>query len=268
MIIAETLDQLRTTHGDVLASARLSRLVVGVFFTVAQLSDGHCGIARTQAGEELAGLGDRPRDLGEFAPGRLQGRPILEILEHEDDRPLFASIQLAVWNAVSARLIAASDYRIVTGRDPLEWIDASAGHTVVMVGAFPSFMDQLARRPCTLKVLELDPAAFPERHRGLYVPAERAAEVLPEADSVILTGSTLVNHTLDDLLALVPPHAFTALVGPSGGLLPDALFRRGIRLIATIRILDAERTFTIIGEGGAAYHLFRTCAEKICILHE
>jgi uncharacterized protein (DUF4213/DUF364 family) len=128
-------------------------------------------------------------------------------------------------------------------------------------------MDKLSEQPCTLQVLELDAHAFPERHHRLYIPAERAAEILPHSDAVILTGSTLVNHTLDDLLALISPRTFTALVGPSGGLLPDALFRKGINIIGTIRILDPNTMFTVVSEGGAGYHLFRTCAEKICILH-
>jgi uncharacterized protein len=267
MIIEETLQQLRRNHGDLLASERIERLVVGVFFTAVRLSGGSCGVARTELGGELCCNPDRPRDFGEFSPGRLRGRTVLDLLQRPDDRPRFDSVKLAVLNALSARIIDRGDYPVVTGRDPIEWIDASAGRVVTLVGAFQAYMDRLSTQPGTLRVLELDANAFPERHRHLYVPADRAAEVLPASDAVILTGSTLVNHTLDDLLALIPPRAFTVLVGPSGGLLPDVLFRRGVDLIGTIRILDPETMFTVVSEAGAGYHLFRSCAEKICILH-
>jgi len=266
VIIQETLQCLRDSHGEVLAAERIERLVVGVFFTAVQLAGGSCGVARS----DLTGLdcsASHGRNLGEFAPGRLTGKPILDVLGHPADRLLFDSVKMAILNAVSAGVTARAAYPIEVGRDPIEWIDSSPGQRVVLVGAFPAYMDRLAEQPCTLQVLELDEAAFPARHRHRYVPAAQAGEVLPRADSVILTGSTLVNHTLHDLLPLIPPAAFTALVGPSSGLLPEVLFRHGIDLIGTIRILDPDTLFRVVGEGGAGYHLFRTCAEKICIFH-
>ncbi len=267
MIIQETLRHLHDFHDGILARERIERLVVGVFFTAVQLSGGTCGVARSELAGELSGTTSHQRNLGEFSPGRLKGRAILDVLNHPDDRPLFASVKMAVLNAVSATIIAQGGYTVMAGRDPIEWIDASAGRTVTIVGAFHSYMDKLSELPCKLQVLELDANAFPERHRRLYVPAERASEILPGSDAVILTGSTLVNDSLDDLLALISPRAFTTLVGPSGGLLPDILFRKGIDLIGTIRILDPGTMFTVVSEGGAGYHLFRTCAEKICLLH-
>ena len=267
MIIDETVRHLHDSHGDILASERIERLVVGVFFTAVQLSGGTCGVARSELSGELCCTINHKRNLGEFSPGRLKGRAIIDILQHPDDRTMFASVKLAILNAVSARVIAQGGYKVVAGRDPIEWIDASAGRTVTIVGAFQAYMDKLSTLPCTLQVLELDAGAFPECHRRFYVPAERAAEILPHSDVVILTGSTLVNHTLDDLLSLISPGTFTALVGPSSGLLPNILFRKGVDLIGTIRILDSDIMFTVVSEGGAGYHLFRTCAEKICLLH-
>jgi uncharacterized protein (DUF4213/DUF364 family) len=267
MIIQETLQHLHDSHGGLLAGERIEKLVVGVFFTAVQLSGGACGLARSELADERCCTMDHQRNLGEFSPGHLQGRAILDILNHPDERPLFASVKMAVLNAVSARIIASGGYTVMVGRDPIEWIDASAGKTVTIVGAFQAYMDKLSELPCRLQVLELDANAFPERHRRLYVPAERAPEILPGSDAVILTGSTLVNHTLDDLLALISPCTFTVLVGPSSGLLPDVLFSKGVDLIGTIRILDPGIMFTVVSEGGAGYHLFRTCAEKICLLH-
>ncbi len=267
MIIQETLRHLRDAHGDLLVSERVDRLVVGVHFTAAQLSGGTCGIARSDLSADKCCAAARPRDVGAFSPGRLRGRPVLDILEHSDDRPLFNSVKLAILNALSARVIARSDYTIEAGRDPIEWIDVSAGRVITIVGAFQSYMDRLSAEPCELHVLELDPGAFPERHRRLYVPAGQAAEVLARSDAVIITGSTLVNQTMDDLLGFIRPGAFTAVVGPSSGLIPDALFRKGVSLIGTIRILDPEAMFTVISEAGSGYHLFGTCAEKICLLH-
>jgi uncharacterized protein (DUF4213/DUF364 family) len=55
-----------------------------------------------------------------------------------------------------------------------------------------------------------------------FRPASEAASVVPEADVVLITGTTLLNNTLEKLLALCQPKARVVLVGPTVGLLPDA----------------------------------------------
>jgi len=268
MIVDETIRRLRESHGDILDAERIGRLVVGVGFTAVQLSGGSCGLAATDPSGMSRRACDHGRTEEACAPGRWRGRSVREVLESAEDGPVTRAVRMAVLNAVSARVIARGSYRIEAGRDPLEWVDTAAGRTVTLVGAFPSYMDKLAARPCTLRILEMDPEAVPERYRPFYVPADRAGDVLPASDAVLITGSTLVNRTLDGLLALVPRRAFKALVGPSGGLLPDVLFRRGVDVIGTIRILDPELMFAIVSEAGFGFHLFGTCAEKICILHD
>ena len=54
-----------------------------------------------------------------------------------------------------------------------------------------------------------------------FRPAEQAASVLPSADVVLITGTTLVNDTLEHLLTLCRSSARVVLVGPTVGLLPD-----------------------------------------------
>ena len=268
MVLEETLRYLHERHPDLLAAERVERVAVGVFFTAVQLSGGHCGLSRTESeAEGCCAAG--PRDLGEFRPGTLSGRPAAEILAHPPHRSLFQSVRMATLNAVSAAVLAGSPYRIEAGRDPVEWVDTAAGRNVTLVGAFQSYLDRLAETPCTLRVLELEEEAVPPRHRGRYVPAEKAAEVLPRSDAVLVTGSTLSNGTVDGVLSLIPPGAYSAVVGPTSGLVPEALFRLGVRVVGSTRVLDPGRMFDIVGEGGAGYHLFRDgCAEKICILRD
>jgi uncharacterized protein (DUF4213/DUF364 family) len=51
------------------------------------------------------------------------------------------------------------------------------------------------------------------------------------ADVLIITGVTLVNHTLQPILAAARPDAEIAVIGPTASLLPDALFARGVRVV-------------------------------------
>jgi Putative heavy-metal chelation len=54
---------------------------------------------------------------------------------------------------------------------------------------------------------------------------------MPSADVVLITGTTLLNDTLENLLALCRPDARQVVVGPTVGLLPDAFLRRGVDVL-------------------------------------
>jgi uncharacterized protein len=96
------------------------------------------------------------------------------------------------------------------------WIDgngseflASLGKDkkMAVIGHFP-FLAGLRPAVAQLWVLEKEP------HPG-DLPAEAAPEILPQADVVVITAMTLVNHTLGELLQLCAPGADVVLLGPS-----------------------------------------------------
>jgi len=55
---------------------------------------------------------------------------------------------------------------------------------------------------------------------------------------VVSTGTLVLNDTLDDMLARCGRARWIALIGPSMGCLPDALFARGVTLIGGSWVLD------------------------------
>ncbi len=77
-----------------------------------------------------------------------------------------------------------------------------------------------------------------------------------------------MNNTLDNMLDKIPSSKKVIVVGPTAGLIPDVLFKHGIDIIGSTRILDADKVFHTISEGGAGYHLFHNGAQKICLLNE
>jgi uncharacterized protein (DUF4213/DUF364 family) len=92
--------------------------------------------------------------------------------------------------------------------------------------------------------------------------------VLPVSDIVIITGLTLVNNTLDGLLETVKPEAQIIVTGPSSSFIPDILFQHHVKIVGSVSISNPEKMFQVVSEGGAGYHLFEYCAEKITILNE
>ncbi len=65
----------------------------------------------------------------------------------------------------------------------------------VIVGAFVPFLRELKKRGQRFLVLEKDPATLKESEMPFFRPAETAPEVIPQADVLLITGSTLLYHS-------------------------------------------------------------------------
>jgi len=95
------------------------------------------------------------------------------------------------------------------------------------VGAFVPFLRELKRMGQPYLVLEQDPATLKADEMPFYRHAVQAPAVAPQADVLLVTGTTLLNDTLDEILAAARPDACKVVVGPTVGLVPDAYLRRG-----------------------------------------
>jgi uncharacterized protein (DUF4213/DUF364 family) len=89
---------------------------------------------------------------------------------------------------------------------------------------------------------------------------------LKTSDVVIMTGTTIVNHTIDHILPLITNGHRTAIIGPTASMIPDTFFKKGISILAGVRILDPDVMIKILKEGGSAYHLLKECSEKIAFV--
>jgi len=69
-------------------------------------------------------------------------------------------------------------------------------------------------------------------------PADENKEVLADADVAIITGSTLVNGTFEEVVSYAKNARIRALYGSSAQLLPDVLFENGINIAMSVAISD------------------------------
>ena len=53
-----------------------------------------------------------------------------------------------------------------------------------------------------------------------FVPFEEASDAVPKADLLVITGTTLINDTLEGLLEMRKPGAEIVMVGPTASMLP------------------------------------------------
>jgi uncharacterized protein (DUF4213/DUF364 family) len=83
---------------------------------------------------------------------------------------------------------------------------------------------------------------------------------------LLITGTTLINDTLEELLALAKPAARVTMVGPTVSLLPDAFLRRGADILGTVRITDPGAFLDMLAEGGSGYHFLGRTAQKVVLV--
>ena len=91
---------------------------------------------------------------------------------------------------------------------------------------------------------------------------------IAEADVLIVTGVTLVNHTLEEILKVARQDAEIAVIGPTASMLPDALFARGVRVVGGVWVKKPDELLDVLAAGGSGYHFFSNFAPRIVIEKE
>jgi hypothetical protein len=265
MILEQTYDLLKTRYKNRFENLVVSDIRIGIYLTAVRLSDGSIGTASTLTAEHPF-CKKSNRDFGDLSPLKIKGQKAIEILESEKNSPVISSIKTAVLSAISSEIIISGNYNIVENCDPIDLTDLSPVKTITIVGAFQSYIRKISGTGNKLYVLELSENALPPEQKKYFVPSREYGSILPDSDIIIITGQTLVNGTIDDLLKVISPEAHVIITGPSGNILPDILFQNKISIIGAIRITDPDTLFNIVSEGGAGFHLYEYCARKICIL--
>jgi len=268
MILQETYDLLHSKYNSYIENITIEKIQIGLFLTAVKLSNGYCGVATSDLDSTINCCHKQKREFGDFTPGKINGQKVSDLFNYSANSQILDRVKHATLNAVSSEIIAKSNYRIIEDKDPFDLLDLSGQKSICLVGAFQSYISKISGTNHKLKVLELNENALSDEQKQYYVAAENASEVLPFADIIIITGLTIANNTLDDLLSHIPVNRQVVVVGPTSGLVPDILFKHNINIIGSTRITNPDMMFTVVSEGGAGFHLFKYCAQKICILNE
>ncbi len=268
MILQETFHLLQTKYSEYIENTTIENVQIGIFLTAVKLSNGYCGVASIDLDTTVNCCHKQKHDFGSFTPGNINGQKVWDLFNRSESSKILDSVKLAVLNAVSTEIIAKSNIKIIEDKDPFDLLDLSGQKKICIVGAFHSYIKKISKTPHKLFVLELNENALDEDEKQYYVPAAKASDVLPVSDIIIITGLTLLNNTLDNLLVHILANKQVIIVGPTAGLIPDMLFKRNITIIGSTKITNPEKMFTIVSEGGAGFHLFQYCAKKICLLNE
>ena len=88
-----------------------------------------------------------------------------------------------------------------------------------------------------------------------FLPAAREPELLPQCDLVILSSTTLINKTAEQILGWCTKARQIVMVGATTPMAPEVLRRYGITALAGTKITDADTAMRIVMQGGGAMDL-------------
>lgn len=218
-----------------LPEGRVISVDIGLFWiavVVEQNGIQRCGLAATLSNCEF----EHARLPAVEEAGRIEQHSALELANWVYSTSYTeVGVGLATINALLPPIenpvdLAAEDYIARQG----------ANCQVALIGHFP-FVTKLKDWVKKLWVLELNP-------KEDDLPASAAPEIIPQADILAITATTLINHTFDGIFNLRKPGAKVLLLGPSTPLSP-VLFQCGVDVLSGSIVEDPDSVLPLVRQG-------------------
>jgi uncharacterized protein (DUF4213/DUF364 family) len=268
-ILAETIEHVSKILGKDMDTLTVERAVFGLFFSGVKLSDNSGGLCFTPLKEIPEAVCCPSSAKAMPLSGKLAGRGVKAYLDDIfGSNILKKTLGIATLNALSTscwQRMNDKGYEIEIGKDAFDDLNLRSGMKAVVVGALIPIIRKLMDVDADFRILEMDPATIRERERPYFAEAGRAAEFVPHADLLVITGTTVLNDTLHELLDLAKPGAQIIVTGPTASMLPDAFFSRGVTTLGGIMVTKPDALLDIISEAGSGYHFFGKSAERTII---
>jgi uncharacterized protein (DUF4213/DUF364 family) len=222
------LDDLITSLPD---DTPVRSVLVGLHWVV--VCSRFCGLASTLKSEHSHGTPD-VHDAGDLHSK--SAKELVQLIHSKS--AVEASIGMAAINS----LLEVDESQAVEINAAEVLAERGRGKNVALIGHFP-FASQLRQSAGQLWVIEKRPC------EGDY-PDDSAPELLPRADVVAITGTAIINRTIDNLLSLCAPKATVMVLGPSTPLSP-ILFDYGVDLLSGTRVVDEAALLRSVGQGAS-----------------
>lgn len=167
---------------------------------------------------------------------------------------LRASLGLAAINSVNP----AGENGTTSG-DVMEILDIQKDEWVGMVGFFAPLEKRIKKITPHLFVIE-DNHEY--RKNGTY---RIFNEIMNNCDVMIITATSLINKTFEDILKKTEKARKRVLLGPSSPLYRDFFEGMGLDIISGMLVRDPEQVLNIVSQGGGTMD-FKNYSKKVNIV--
>jgi len=200
---------------------------IGANYVAVILTGGRIGVAARL--KEAVGAEIEPQ-----ASGRISGRPAETLL----DRLVCGAG--AVERALALAAANALIHPEIPGReeDTLGLMNLRPGERVAMVGLFRPIVPRIESTGVRLSVIERD------------TPEQDRRQVLGACDVAIVTATTLLNGTLEEVLNELGKPRHVALMGPSTPLCEEIFRATPVTHLGGSAIVDGAALLQVISKGG------------------
>ena len=234
----ELMRRLYDESLELAEAATVTSLTVGLGYTAVATSADDLGLSYTWIeGRERRSYANGYRDV--------EGQCAVVLLERLlSDDPFQRSVGLATVNALHRR--RAHEYDDDDGSPlsrSLQLMGIGPGTHVAMVGYFPPLARSLPELGAELEVIDTS--------LGLGDPVEFRARLGSWADVLVMTATTILNGSTEELLAAMAPHVRAILMGPSTPLVPRAFAHLPVTALAGIVPFDAAGVEKAVRHGAA-----------------
>ena len=266
-ILEETAQLAKQKLGSDFDDITIERVVIGLFFTGVKLSGNAGGVCYTPI-KDIPRAVCCPSSAGTiFNPEKIKKMKAKDLLTALSfGEPIKTAVAIATLNAFSATCWnrgLTGNYEIKMNIDAQETVQMPVQKSVALVGAFVPTLRALENRGGSWWVIEQDSRTLKGKELEHFVTVEKSAEIIKRAEVLIITGVTLVNHTLEGILASAMPGAEIVVMGPTAGFLPEPMFERGVRVVGGVWVKKPDDLLDVLAAGGSGYHFFDRLASRI-----
>jgi len=181
-------------------------------------------------------------------------------LEFGNDDPVKEMISLASINAICQHVIRETHFAVDSATDSLGLVSVSTGDRIGMVGLFSGLIKTIKKAGAELVVIEKNERLI---QKFPNLPITLDAGKLSACNKILCTSTTILNNSLDEILAHCSPDAFVSIIGPTAGYFPDPLFARGVDVVGGRVVKNGALFLQLLAEkkrwGDATQ---RTCFQK------
>lgn len=219
---------------------RVEEVRVGLGYVGVMLEGGRMGLAAVLRNELRPGCST----IGKA--GTLAGSNVSHLLAllTTGSNPLEKALGLATANALLSPDAGGEE------QDSIALMHLSAEDRVAMVGYFGPLVQRIRKTGAELRIIEKDS----QRVEEILSRTERDT-ILGECSVAIITGTSILNNTMEEILTALKGARHVTILGPSTPLCEEAFAGTPVTHLGGSAIRDPRKVMQIISEGGGTPHM-------------